>query len=269
MKQKTNSFVLIVALLGFAAASWSANMLYGWKNSMTPYQDKVPTQFYAGMDKFLSNISWMTLIQWQAQDSQSSPTEVTDKLFDKLNALTNLDPLFADAYLDGALSLSASHPDQSLKLLDKALNMGLDNNWKVPFYAGQICVLSKGDLSRAVQYFEAAKSCPDAPIYVQSAELHAECLQVQEDPVASARIWYKYWRELSGPDAAFMQRAAADEVNGYGEQATTSIEQKLQSTTDSASRESLLHDRSEIGDMIKAVNAGAHAAPTTQPEIKA
>ena len=121
MKQKTSSIVWVVALAGFAAASWSANHLYNWKSELSPQEIRVPTQFYAGMDKFLSNISWMTLIQWQADEMQTKTTNAPDKLFQKLNALTNLDPLFADAYLAGALALASTNPDKAIQLLDKAM----------------------------------------------------------------------------------------------------------------------------------------------------
>src|SRR5688572_21151388 len=130
-----NKALLVIILIGFVGCSFLANKLYAWKANVTPHEARVPTQFYAGMDKFISNVSWMTLVQWEADENNHKLTsEQADKLYGKLNTLTNLDPLFADAYLDGALTLAPYKSAQALQLLDKAQRMNV--GWKAPFYAG-------------------------------------------------------------------------------------------------------------------------------------
>jgi hypothetical protein len=235
---------------------------------MSPYQAKVPTQFYAGMDKFLSNISWMTLIQWQADDMQSKSSDASEKLYQKLNALTNLDPLFADAYLDGALSLATSNPEQAVHLLDKAIAMGVsDNNWKIPLYAGQIRLVNCKDPAKAVPYFEMAQRTVDVPDYVQSSVLHARCEQVADQPVAQMKIWYEYYTKLQGPDSASRRAMAASQISEYADAATADLDKQLQAETDAAKRGNITKDRDDIAKMVKEVSNGTAIAPTTQPAI--
>ena len=269
MKQQTNSIVWVLALVGFAAASWVANNIYNWKVELSPYQAQVPTQFYAGMDKFLSNISWMTLIQWQSDDARMKSAESPEKLYTKLNALTNLDPLFADAYLDGALTLASSNPQQAVRLLDKAIMMGLNSNWKVPFYAGQISMMNIKDVDKALPYFEMANKAPDVPDYVQSSVLHAKCAQLQDEPVASMKVWYDYYGTLAGPDQAARRQMVAMQISEYADAAKADLDKKIQGETDNAKRDELKKNRDDVARMVKDVGSAAPimSPATTQPAI--
>ena len=58
--------LIVVVIVGLGACSFVANMLYDQKMELAPYEANAPTLFYAGLDKFLSNVSWMTLVQWEA-----------------------------------------------------------------------------------------------------------------------------------------------------------------------------------------------------------
>jgi len=268
VKQKTNSVVLILVLLGFALTSFVANRIYDWKNEISPYQAHVPTQFYAGMDKFLSNVSWMTLIQWQADDMQMKSAGASDKLYQKLNALTNLDPLFADAYLDGALTLAASNPDQAVKLLQKGIDMGLaDRNWKIPFYAGQIRLMNSNDPDKALPFFEMARKTPDVPDYVESTVLHAQCLQAKDEPVQSMKIWYEYYQHLQGSDATVRRANAAQQISEYATAAKADLDKQISSTTDSAEKAKLTATRQEVEQIEKSTASSAPTTPSTQPAI--
>ncbi len=268
MKQKTNSAVLIFVLVGFAGISWVANQIFDWKKSLSQAKVAVPTQFYAGMDKFLSNVSWMTLIQWQADDLQMKATGSGDKLYQKLNALTNLDPMFADAYLDGALSLAASNPDQAVSLLQKAIDSGAAaNNWKIPFYAGQIRLMNSKDAEAALPYFERAMKTPDVPDYVESTFIHARCVSVNEEPVASMKIWYEYFSRLQGSDADRRRASAATRISEYAESATAALDMQIQATTDADKRAKLSADRLEVETIAKDVASAIPAAPTSLPAI--
>lgn len=267
MKQKTNSIVLILVLLGFVLVSFVANRIYDWKNDISPYQAQVPTQFYAGMDKFLSNVSWMTLIQWQADDLQMKSAGAPDKLYQRLNALTNLDPLFADAYLDGALTLAATNPDQAVTLLQKAIDMGAaTHNWKIPFYAGQIRLMNSNDPDKALPYFEMARKSPDVPDYVESTVLHAQCLQVKDEPVKSMKIWYAYYQHLQGPESTVRRINAAMQISEYATAAKADLDKQIE-TADAGKRAELTATRKEVEDIEKETGKTAAPEPTTQPAI--
>src|SRR3954468_2971031 len=109
----SNSFRVVILIIGLIACSIVANSLYDQKTTLAPYEKNAKVLFYAGFDKFLSNVSWMTLVQWQGDDRpMDGPRAIA--LAAKLDSLTSLDPLFADAYLDGALSLAPVKPDLAL-----------------------------------------------------------------------------------------------------------------------------------------------------------
>ncbi len=281
MRQKSNGFVTVVVLIGFVACSFVANWLYDYKGALAPYERAAPTQFYAGLDKFLSNVSWMTLIQWQADDTQRMTPERADALYQKLNALTNLDPLFADAYLDGSLSLATYKPDSACALLDKAIAMGLDKRWKIPFYAGHIRTSYLHKPEEAERYFEMAGKDPDAPDFVRTARIHAMVLAKSgstdgdTDPVAAMHVWYDHLNELK-PDQAGERAMAANQVRAYGEDAMAALDSKLSGAGDPTTRESALEDRkwvAKVMDEMKAIApvvpppAGEQPpeAPTTKP----
>src|SRR5690349_5602166 len=111
--------LLILLVVGLGVSVFASNSLYAWKGDLVPYTTRVPVQFYAGMDKFLSNVSWMTLVQWEAEASEGGMSaEKSERLYQRLNTLTNLDPLFVDAYIDGALTLAPQRPDYAVALLE-------------------------------------------------------------------------------------------------------------------------------------------------------
>ena len=250
MRQKSNSFVFIVVILGLIACSWVANMLYNWKAHLSPYEAKTKTQFYAGMDKFLSNISWMTLIQWWADDTRGMTAARADALYTKLDSLTNLDPLFADAYLDGALSIAPVKPDLAVKLLDKAMRMGLDKHWKIPFYAGQIHLTYSDSPGAAQPFLEIAGKDPNAPPFVKTSLIHARCREQGEEPVASMQIWYDYFKTID-PQQYFERNLAAAQIREYGNTALDDMDNKLQGATEATTRESMLKQREIVNKILE------------------
>lgn len=268
MRKGTLSGWLLV-IVGLAACCWVANALYDRKASMTPYEAKTPTLFYAGFDKFLSNVSWMTLVQWQADGAPMSAPRA-DALYRKLNSLTNLDPLFANAYLDGALSLAPVKPDLSLKLLQKALRLGLDENWTVQFYAGLIQMNYLNNPLQAVPYLDAAAKLPDAPEYVQTMAIHARCRTIESDPLAALRTWHGFIKGLA-PDQWVQRQVARGQIAEYAALAIADAEQKLKDVSEPAAREQLLAGREEARQIRNEVGAPEVVpneedfSPSTQP----
>ena len=254
------SALLILLLVGLAVSVFASNSLYAWKADLVPYSTKVPVQFYAGMDKFLSNVSWMTLVQWEAEASEGGMTQdKCERLYQRLNTLTDLDPLFVDAYIDGALTLAPQRPDHAVELLDKAMRMGA-KGWKAPLNAGQICQRLTKDYGAAVRYMETAAADPDAPSYVLTSLLTARCDAVDNDPTKSIDIWYT---EISKHPADMdLRRNGAARISDWSEDAIKAYDAKLKDATDPAKRQALLDDRAKV---IKMSQEFKDLSPTTQP----
>ena len=259
--------MLVVLVLGLVLSSYVANTLYAWKAAEVPYSTRVPVQFYAGMDKFLSNVSWMTLVQWEAEANESNFTpEECDRLYKKLNTLTNLDPLFLDAYIDGALTLAPQRPDDAIKLLEKAMEMGA-KGWKAPMHAGQICQQRKQDYAGAVRYMELAVADPEAPTYVLTNLLNVRCQVIDNEPLASMNIWYA---ELGRrPDNADFRKVCSNRLQEWRDEAVQNYDQKIKDDTDPAHRKQLLDERAQVIKIADEVRGTLPptTAPTTMPAI--
>jgi hypothetical protein len=261
------SVLLVLLVVGLAVSCYASNSLYSWKSNMVPYSSRVPTQFYAGMDKFLSNVSWMTLVQWEAEASEGGMTpEKCERLYQRLNTLTDLDPLFLDAYIDGALTLAPQRPDHALALLQKAIDMGA-HGWKAPLQAGHICQRLTKDYPNAVRYMEMAAADPDAPSYVLTSLLMARCDAAENDPMTSINIWYT---EMSKhPDDPELRRNGSARIEEWSDEALKSYDQKLKDATDPAKRQNLLDERAKVVKIAQEMKdtAGPTTAPTTMPSI--
>lgn len=262
---KRGSLVLVViVIVGLAICSFVANAVYDKKMELVPYEANSPTLFYAGLDKFLSNVSWMTLVQWEAAGKLDAPR--TEALYYKLNSLTNLDPLFADAYLDGALAMAATRPDLSQALLDKATRLGLDKNWKVQFYAGLVQMQFRNNPQKAESYLARAKDLPGAPPFVESMWMHARSRQVESEPSAAMDVWYAYYNQLR-PDQWAQRRVAAGEITSIGETFIADCDSKLQSTTEAAAREDILAKKEKAQKMMKEMADHPATNPSPIPTV--
>jgi hypothetical protein len=261
--QSANLGLIVAVVVGLAACSFVANAVYDKKVAMEPYEGTAPTAFYAGMDKFLSNISWMTLVQWEAQNS-GKPSEVQlQALYRKLDSLTNLDPLFKDAYLDGALILAPAHHELAQQLLDKGMKLGLAGEWKLPFYAAMIEKMNgHGDAQRAEVYLDEAVKLPNAPPYVESLRMHWKVEQMN-DPQDAMDSWYQYLVGL-GADRSAQRKVAIGEINDDAQQLITQCNTDLEHTTDTKARDETLARRAHAEQRIKDIQT---ESPTTNPAI--
>jgi hypothetical protein len=258
--KNANIGLIAAVIIGLAACSFVANAVYDKKLAMEPYEGTAPTAFYAGMDKFLSNISWMTLVQWEAQNS-GRPTEVQlQALYRKLDSLTNLDPLFKDAYLDGALILAPAHHDLAQRLLDKGMKLGLGGEWKLPFYAAMIEKMGgHGDAQKAEAYLDEAVKLPNAPPYVESLRMHVKVDQMT-DPQQARDTWYAYLMGL-GPEKSSQRQVAVGEINDDAQRVITDCNTALDRTSDATARDTILAKRAHAEQVIKDANAGASTPP--------
>jgi hypothetical protein len=252
--------LLALVIVGLALCSYCANTVYDHKVAIVPSEQTMPTMFYAGMDKFLSNVSWMTLVQWEAEQTGKPDDAQMQALAAKLNALTNLDPRFVDAYIDGALSLGSHRADLATQLLDKAEAAGDGNDWRVPFYAGMLALHQEGDLHQAISELNHARTLPNAPPYVNSLWMHARARELAGDPIAVMDAWSGFITGLR-PDQTDQRHMAIGEITDTGQQALDDCDSQLKTETDSKVREQLLNKRAEVQKRMKDFSA----APTTNP----
>jgi hypothetical protein len=261
--KKGNILLLALILVGACALIWTSNALYSAKLDMAPYEAQAPVEFYAGFDKLMSNVSWMTLVQWEAEGNLDKPR--CEALYGKLNSLTNLDPLFADAYLDGSLSLAPLRPDLSMQLLQKGIKLGLAGNWKVQFYEGLVDLQDLNRPSDAADAFKLATQCDDCPEYVSSMWMHARTMdQEHSDPIGAMNTWVDYMNGLS-PQEQMLKQHAAGEVLELGQQIESDCDHQLQSTTDPAARKDLLARKALAEQIMASITPQPTTAPSETP----
>lgn len=241
--QRISFPLLIVVILGTCACVYSAHWLRDRKAKIAGYEMVRPTMFYAGLDKFLSGVNWMTLIQWQAANPDLND-QSAELLYRKFNALTNLDPLFYDAYLNGALALAPHKPELAKDLIDKGMQMGLGRYWKLPFYGGLISLIYLKDPWAAEKFLEAAAENAESPDYVHRALVRARAQQSPGQPLVALKLWIEYFNKLSEDDQT-KQLSVVNEILISGQEFVESTNSKLQEEVDSTKREQMVKDRDQ------------------------
>jgi hypothetical protein len=101
------------------------------------------------------------------------------------NLITDLDPLFMEAYVECArfLSVIRNNSSSAIELIEKGLRVQKDkipnleserslwfwpSKFEIPFAAGYLYLFEKSDLSKAAEVFALASQAPEAPPYVAS-----------------------------------------------------------------------------------------------------
>ena len=114
-----------------------------------------------GFQTVLADGIYLWSLQYYGHHRSAEGRRYIWRIFD---VITDLDPLFLDAYLTGALVMATdmSDPELALDLLDKgaAKNPG---EWLLPMEAGYYCWLDLEDFARASEYFELALAVPGSP----------------------------------------------------------------------------------------------------------
>jgi tetratricopeptide (TPR) repeat protein len=113
-----------------------------------------------GFDPILADVLYLWSIQYYGDERNDDRFGHLNHIFKDL--ITELDPHYLDAYLTGALIMSAEarRPEMALALLDK----GIEANpaaWILSFDAGFLCYQELKDYARARSYFEKALLAPD------------------------------------------------------------------------------------------------------------
>jgi hypothetical protein len=255
--------LIMLLIVGLVLCSFSANYMYDKKVALAPSEAKAPVQFYAGMDKFLSNVAWMTFIQWSAEANVDK--DRSEAVYRKLNALTDLDPLLTEAYLNGAMSIAPYRPDLAKLLLDKAILMGLDNNWKVDYYAGMLDTQYLHDADSAEGHLKRAAELPDAPWYVTSALLQCREKEMGQDHMSAIGLWYDLYNGTN-ENQTELHRAAASHVIDLGTNFINECDTRLPTTTDDKDRQEILSQRGKVQKIVDTVVGHPATMPSPQDQ---
>ncbi len=190
---KTAIVVLILALLG---SVWLSRCAARDRSSIVQPARRTA----AGFGKFMSQLSWIRLTQLRGAGS-AQEKDVAAMLQRRFETITDLDPLFADAYEQGAMDIAHAAPEDALRLLDKALAVEKLRNWKIPVTAGFIAMRQLKSADRAAAYLEKAVRLPDCPSYAHRMLIYAKAQQVDNEPFAVLNLWTDYLgaRERTGP----------------------------------------------------------------------
>lgn len=130
-----------------------------------------------GHEELLADLLYIWAIQYYSNYDDSARYQYLVAVFD--GAITELDPLFTEAYLVGSLimSVEARRPDLARALLEKGLARNPDD-WELAYWAGWDAYNLK-DFARAREYWSRAARQPGAPPYM--IRLAARVLELQGD----------------------------------------------------------------------------------------
>lgn len=133
---------------------------------------RVADRLMLSFDALAADVYWIRAIQHYGRDRKSPRDAGRFELLQPLLDLTTtLDPHFKIAYRFGAIFLALppggeesgpGHPDQSIALLEKALQKNPDQ-WVYAHDAGFIHYFYTGNYTEASRWFERAAAMPDAP----------------------------------------------------------------------------------------------------------
>jgi len=198
---KTSVVVLIVALL---LSMWMSTRLAQQRSESAIHARSRDAR--AGFGKFLSQVGWMRLLQYRGSIAKIEK-EDAQRLARRYDALTDLDPMFARAYEEGALDIQFESPEEALRLLDKAMAVDKLNNWRIPYTAGFICKFRLKDTERALRYFEQAAKAADHPSYIDRSVVYLKADRAKNEPMAVLNLWADYYG--GGPGYLFREDQAA------------------------------------------------------------
>ncbi|MBI4028735.1 MAG: zinc ribbon domain-containing protein [Verrucomicrobia bacterium] len=279
MNSKTPTSAVVFLVITLLASAHLANRVAELRKDQTVRAPQSRGLLSAGFSKFRSQIAWMRLIQLRG--SMANVTKENAALLaGKYDRLTDLDPMFATAYEEGALDIGWQDPEASLRLLDKAQGVSQLRSWRIPFTAGFIAKTRLNNASRAVQYMEMASKQPDCPQYVHRflINLKTALLSKEQDPVKILNLWVDYYLGGVGragvAGAPGMGRAGASFAGQAGEDSGKKLalnhisrlssniiaqdQKNLLTERDSDAKKRLQDRIEEVQKILKQVYAGTH-----------
>jgi len=122
-----------------------------------------------GYDAIAADYYWLKAISYIQQELDSARRY--PYLADMYDLITDLDPYFLTAYEWGAIFITSlpRTPETAVALLEKGFEINRKFAgertpvWRLPYRAGEIYFVDKGDLRTGAAYFEKAAETPGAP----------------------------------------------------------------------------------------------------------
>jgi hypothetical protein len=188
MKSNTPKLAVIVFLVALVAGAFLARQVARERRVQT-VRVRHPL---AGFNKFFSELSWIRLTQIRGR-GQPMDQQQSVALLRKFEQITDLDPLFAQAYEQGAMDIAHTAPNDALTLLDKALAVDKLKGWRLPFTAGFIASWRLHDYPRAIGYLEQAARQADCPSHVRRMLINCKAQTAANNPAQVFDLWVDYY----------------------------------------------------------------------------
>jgi hypothetical protein len=283
---KTAIVLLIVSLVASMALS---TKVASRRSRYVVHPPRCMTLVRAGFNKMLSHIAWMRLIQYRGEMEKVTPDGARD-LAKKFDHLTNLDPMFARAYEEGALNIEYTDADAALGLLDKAMEVEKMKNWKIPFTAAFIAKMRKKNDQKALEYINKAINMPDRPSFVKRYAINLEASLPGMDPLKVLNLWIDYYgagndRLGMGPNAPVPPGGARaptappmggvmpfqddndrhmvlSRISRLSADIISNAQKEMAAEQDPAKKKALQARIDKVGELVKVVYSGTHICST-------
>jgi hypothetical protein len=198
MRWRTLAGVVLIAACLAGTVSLHRNLAELTASYPTEFRSYyVPSSAYLKVASFGQRNAWADLVFiWSIQYFDRYRREVRDEyLFHTYDVITDLDPLFQEAYVFGNLFLSLDRRwDLIYKLADKGLELN-PKNYILAWDAGTYAFFQQKDYTQALKYFRIASE--RSPGDSRLKDLLANAYKYRGDYEDSLR----YWRELEAAHA--------------------------------------------------------------------
>src|SRR6185295_18445521 len=125
--------ILVTAFVALVLSFFGAQKLLQAKQTIDPAVGKgVIAPYYGGLNKFFGDLAWMQSLQHRGSIDKLND-DLAEILYRRADKLTSLDPFFYEATSQAALEIGYIKPERALKLLNKALDTGMCQDWNIPF----------------------------------------------------------------------------------------------------------------------------------------
>jgi tetratricopeptide (TPR) repeat protein len=164
-----------------------------------------------GHEETLADLLYIWAIQYYSNYEDSTRHEYLDRVF--RGAITELDPLFTEPYLVGAMimTLEARRRDEALALYDKGLE-NMPGNWEIAYWAGWECYFARDYLGARRYWLRAAGSDGAPPWFSRLAARMLEKAGDLESAVAEYRALMENARDEETREMAklWLERATTE-----------------------------------------------------------
>ena len=149
-----------------------------------------------GYEHFVADVLWLQAIQ--AMGERKVTNEAGQWIYNVLDVITTLDPIFVRVYTAGGIALTTlvAMPEESNRLLQKGMNHNPDV-WELPFLLGFNYYFDLHDDLRAAEYIARASRLPKAPAYLApfAARLYVSARDPEDAVVFLAQVYAQTFDE--------------------------------------------------------------------------